>query len=121
MNERRNRWVFGVAALVMLVAFTAVAYNIGVSEGFARAGTSATTAPGAPSAPAAPSYGWHRGWGMGPFFPLLLVFFFWFFLMRMFWWGGWWGGPRPWHYYRGPSDRETFDEWHRRAHDQMKS
>jgi hypothetical protein len=114
MNETRNSWIFGVAALVMLLAFTAVAYNLGVSEGLVRAGANASAA-----APAAAYYGWHRGWAMGPLFPLLLIFF-WFFLMRVFWWGGWWGGPRPWHFYRGPYDRETFDEWHRRAHDQMK-
>jgi hypothetical protein len=61
------------------------------------------------------AYDWHRHWGFFPLWPLLLIFF-WIFCFRMFWWGG----PRRWHY-AGPYDRDTFDEWHRRAHDQMKS
>jgi hypothetical protein len=118
MNETRYRWLLGAAAVVLAVTLSAIAYDVGLSQGAARvaaaAGANATA-----TAPPADAYRPYRHWGAGPLFPLLFIFF-WIFLFRGFWWGG---PPRPWwrHYYGGPSDRETFDEWHRRAHDQMKS
>ena len=68
---------------------------------------------GAPPPPYA--YQWQRGWGLGPLFPLMFIFF-WFFLVRSLGWG-----PPRWAYRGRAFDREDFDEWHRRAHDQMKS
>jgi hypothetical protein len=125
MNGSPNRWVLGLVAIVFAVTLSAIAYNFGVSQGAAQmaasvsanAGASATTPPAI--APYDYRDGWRRhGWGYFPLFPLLFVFF-WIFCFRMFWWGG---GPwRHWGYYRAPYDRDTFDEWHRRAHDQMKS
>src|SRR5262245_7272048 len=113
MNESRNRWIFGIAAMVMLVAFTVVAYNVGLSEGLARAAASVSAA--APSAPGAPYYGWHRPWGFGFGFLFPLLFFMvWIFLFRGFYWRPW----GPWYYGR-PRFRDDLDEWHRRAHERM--
>ena len=121
MNETRYRWVLGAAAVVLAVTLSAIAYDIGFSQGAARAvASSASATAGTQPTPPPEAYEWrgHRGWG-SPLFPMLFIFF-WVFLFSRFWW--WGGPPRPWwrHYYGGPSDRETFDEWHRRAHDQMK-
>jgi hypothetical protein len=123
MNESRNRWLLGAAALVLAVTMAAIAYNVGVSQGAqmaasvsANAGATGGAQPGTlPPYPYA--YGWHRPWGFGVV-PFLFLIFFWIILFRAL--AG--GGPpwRRWHYYGGPHDRETFDEWHRRAHDQMK-
>ena len=125
MNETRNRWVLGIGALLLAVTLSALAYDFGLSQGAARmaasvsANADAGTAAPSTAAPVRYGDGWHRhGWGFFPLWPLFAIFF-WIFCLRMFWWGG---GPwRHWGYYRAPADRETFDEWHRRAHDQMKS
>jgi hypothetical protein len=118
MNESRSRWVLGAAAILLAVVLSAIAYDVGVSQGAAQvaASASAQAAPAPGTVPPLYYYGWHRPWGWGffPLFPLLFIFF-WIFVFRMFWWGG----PRRWHY--GRLDHETFDEWHRRAHDQMKN
>jgi hypothetical protein len=117
MSETRFRWVLGAAALVLAVALSGIAYEVGRSQGAAQvaAGAGADTIETAPSATTSAR---SRHWSGGPWFPLLFIFF-WVFLFRGFWWGG---PPRPWwrHYYGDPTDRERFDEWHRRAHDQMK-
>jgi len=47
-----------------------------------------------------------------------MFIFFWAFVARGLWWG--WGPRRYWQRGDGLDDRERFDEWHRRAHDQMK-
>ena len=130
MDESRNRWVLAVVALVFAVVLSAVAYNAGLSQGAAQVAATASANAGAQPAPVPPpypypyAYGWHRPWGGGffPLIPLVFIFFFWIVCFRWFAWGGPWrwrhyyGGP-----HRGPYDQETFDEWHRRAHDQMKS
>jgi hypothetical protein len=108
----RYGWALGLLTLVLVVSAAAIAYDAGLSNGLAQ---SAVTAGNFTAPPYA--YGWHRPWGgFFPFFPLLFVFF-WIFLLRAFWWGG--GARGRWRGYP-PYDRESFDEWHRRAHDQMK-
>jgi hypothetical protein len=114
MNQLSGRYRWALALLVLALTVTAggIAYNVGVSHGLAQVATAAGTTTPLPYA-----YGWHP-WGFFPFFPLLFIVF-WVVLFRSFWWG--WGPRRPWHHSYGPYDRESFDEWHRRAHDQMKS
>ena len=112
MNPLHGRygWALGLTLLVLTVAAVAISYNAGVSHGLAQAATAAGTTTLPPGA-----YRWHGPWGFFPFFPLLFIFF-WVFLFRAVWWGR---GPRgPYGY--GPSEHDRFDEWHRRAHDQMK-
>ena len=110
--ERRRGWIAALA-VVLLSAFAGiVAYNIGVSHGFAQSAADAGDAL---------PYGWHRQWGFGFGFPFFFLLF-WFVLLRGFWWGGGWGGPwrRHGYYYPGWHDvPPPFDEWHRRAHDRM--
>ena len=126
MNDARTRWILGAAALVLAVTIGAIAYDVGVSHGAARMAASesagaVTNATAPPVAPYRDRDGWRgHGWDYFPLFPLMFIFF-WMFCFRLFWWGGWWGWPWYGPYSRGPRDRETFDEWHRRAHDQMKS
>jgi len=120
MNGRFSRW--SAVFLVLLVA-TVVgygAYNLGVSHGLAVNAT--LTAAAAPAPSGTPifvyPYGWHRPWGFG-LFPLL-VLAFWFVAARAFFWRG------RWHHHRwpgaGPDDLPPmFDQWHRRAHERMKS
>ena len=121
MNESRYRWLLAAGAILLAGTLSAIAYNVGLSEGAAQIAASASADAGVSAPGTVPPpyvyYGWHRPWGWGffPLFPLLFIFF-WFFLIRAFWWGG----PRRWGYYGGPHDRESFEEWHRRAHDQMK-
>jgi hypothetical protein len=97
------------AVVVVLVALAAggLGYNIGVSHGLALTASAAGTAGAAPyMAP----YMFYRPWGFG-FGPLLFLLLF-FFVFRM----GLWGGL----YRRGRSDLPMrFEEWHRRAHEQM--
>ena len=113
MNPHPGRFGWALALLLLALGVTAsiVAYNAGVSHGLAQVATATGNAT------PLDAYRWHRPWGLFPLFPLLFMFF-WVFVFRAFWWGQ---GPR-WHhgYGYGPYDRERFDEWHRRAHDQMK-
>jgi hypothetical protein len=105
-------WALGLLALVLIITAAAVSYNAGVSHGLAQV----AMAPGNTTPPPYP-YGWHRSWGFSPVFPLLFIFFC-VFMVRGLWWG--WGPRHYWHGGYGSYDRERFDEWHRRAHDQMK-
>ena len=121
MNEqsRTNKWA--VAALVGLVAIGVgvVAYNFGVSHGVAlNAPVTAGTTPGGAPVIVYP-YGWHRPWGFGFGFVFPFLFLaFWFFAARALFWRGPW---RRWHD-SGPYEIPArFDEWHRRAHEQMKT
>ena len=103
-GHNRYAWVIWLGILILTIGATAVAYNVGLSQGLAQAGTAAAEAAPYP-------YHWHHGWGVGPFFPLLFIVF-WLLLFRGLWWG-------PWRYYGGPYHRDRFDEWHRRAHERM--
>ena len=113
MNPLLSRYGWAIALLALALAITAgvVAYNVGLSHGLAQgaAGPGTTTPP--PYA-----YEWHRPWGIWPVFPLLF-FFFWAFVARAS--GG--AGARAAIGSAATGDeRARFDEWHRRAHDQMK-
>jgi hypothetical protein len=114
MNGRGkvNRWAVVLAVLVGAIVVGSIGYQLGVSHGLAINGQAGAVPP-AGFVP----YGYYRPWGFGFLFPL--VFFgFWFLLFRGLFWGGPW--PRHWHY-SGPDDaRRMFDDWHRRAHEQMK-
>ena len=117
MNEytRRRGWAIALGMVLLGVATGIVAYNIGLSHGLAQ-GAMAQAPSGVP--PFA-YYGWYRPWGFGFGFPFFLLFvFLWFGLLR----GLWWGGPRWRHryYIDGRGVPPAFDEWHRRAHEQMK-
>ena len=115
MNPRSSRphWALGLLALALTFTVAVVAYNAGLSQGVAQVSTGAATVAPPPPYP----YGWHRPLGIWPLFPLMFIFF-WAFVARGFWWG--WGPRRYWQRGYGLDDRERFDEWHRRAHDQMK-
>lgn len=107
----RFGWIAGVTAVVIAVAAGAVGYNIGVSHGLAIA------APVAGGPGAIAPYMWYRPWGFGfGFGPLFFVLLF-FLVLRPLLWGGFyrrgWRGAHP--YEMSP----RFEEWHRRAHEQM--
>jgi len=106
-----GRFGWAVVLLVLLTAAVGVvSYNAGVSHTLAMA-----PAAGAPAAGGVP-YAYYRPWGWG-FAPLFFLGF-WFIalsIVRGLFWGG---------MYRrcayGPGWRaNAFDEWHRRAHEEM--
>jgi len=106
------------ALLLALIAATVVgvlSYNAGVSHGLALAPATAA----APPAGTVPyvfvrPWGWGFGWGFGPFF-FLAVWFLMFAVFRGLFWGGMY--RRGWY---GPGwGGQRFDEWHRRAHEEM--
>lgn len=108
-----GRFAWAVLLFVLLAAAVGVvSYNAGVSHALAVA-----PAAGAPAAGAVPfvivrPWGW--GWGFGPLFFLG----FWFLMFAVFR-GLFWGGMYRRRGY-GPGWREqAFDEWHRRAHQEM--
>jgi hypothetical protein len=105
-----NRWI-AAAAVVASLIIGVLSYNAGVAQGMAHA---AAAAGAAPFPPYAYAWGWYRPWGFG--FPWLFLLFA-FLLLR----GCFWGGPwrRRWYYY-GDHVPPSFDEWHKRAHEQMK-
>lgn len=107
---RSQNWLVAVAVLLGLIVAVG-AYDVGLMQGAARAAAAA----GADAAGAVPPYywygwGWHRPWGFGFGFPLFILF--WFVIARGFLWGGPW--RRRWYH-----DHHDWDEWHRRAHEQM--
>ena len=110
--EYRRRWAALLAAVLFAVVVGVVSYNAGVSHGITVAAPALSAAPGA----VAPYY-WHRPWGFGfGFFPFAFVLF-WFLAFRFAFWGGF--HRRRW-YYGGPGGvPPSFDDWHRRAHEQM--
>ena len=111
MNHR-FAWV-AVFGLAVALAVGAVGYNVGVSHGLAMAAPAAG-APGA-AVPYMP-YMWYRPWGFG-FGPLFFLFVF-FFLFRGLLWGGYY--RRGWrHGYPDGGVPPRFEEWHRRAHEEM--
>jgi hypothetical protein len=100
-----------VIVVVIALAVGAMGYNIGVSHGLGMA------APAAGAPGAAMPYLWYRPWGFG-FGPLFLVLLF-FFVLRPLLWGGAYG--RRWYYAHPYELPPRFEEWHRRAHEQMNS
>jgi hypothetical protein len=111
----RHRFGLVAAFGVVLVALAAggLGYNIGLSRGLAVA---AAPAAGTASAyPLAAPYLWYHPWGFGFGFGPLLFLFFAFFVFR----GLLWGGYRHRWYESTGGVPQRFDEWHRRAHDQM--
>jgi hypothetical protein len=109
--ERRFTWAAGFLMALIALAVGVVSYNAGVAHGLAVAGAAA--ASDVPARALAP-YPWHGPWGFGFGLGPLAFLFVWFLIVRFFFWG-----RRGWHY-PGPYDGPMgFDEWHRRAHEQM--
>jgi hypothetical protein len=125
-----------VAAIVVGGGFIAqAAYQAGLSTAITTAAANApdgtVVAPVAAGAyPYGYGYGYGPGWGHGGFgiFGLLGTLFFLFVIFALiraaFWRGGWgggrgWGGPGKWGDH-DPRSRfhETFEDWHRRAHEE---
>jgi len=105
----RYGWAAALAALLLSALVGVFAYNLGVSHGLAQVAVAEGT-------PSPFIYGWHRPWGFGFGFPLLFLFFGWMLLSRRLWWGPWHGRR----YYGRYGVPPAFDDWHRRAHEQMK-
>lgn len=107
-----NRWAVFVGAALVATLVGIAAYNAGFSHGLALNGQTGF-GPGA-----FPPYGWYRPWGFGFVFPFLF-FGLWIFALRALFWGG------RWRHHRYYADRygmpDTFDDWHRRAHERMKT
>ncbi len=122
------RWAALFGALLLCIGVGIAAYNTGLSHGLAQASIAAP-APGAAAPAPAPYpyvYGWHPFWMWGgfSFFPLLFFVLFWIFICRLLWWGGWRRGyygcaPYGWYGRRWDATHDAFDDWHRRAHDEM--
>jgi hypothetical protein len=109
----RFGWISAVILVVVALTVGAIGYNIGLSHGLAMAAPAAA-APGA----VAP-YMWYRPWGFGfGFGPLFFLLLF-FFAFRPLLWGGFYG--RHWHHADPSGLPPRFEEWHRRAHEQMKN
>jgi hypothetical protein len=111
-----GRFAFG-ALLFVLIAATivgVVSYNAGVSHGLALAPVAGAAPPAVPA-----PYMYYRPWGVGwGLAPLFFLGFWWFMVFGVFR-GGFWGGMHR-RYGYGPGWREhAFDEWHRRAHEEM--
>jgi len=113
-----NRWAaisLAMGAVLIAVGIGAGAYQAGIAHGLALQIPAGATPPEVPYGWY--GYGWHRPWGVGLFFPFFFVLL-WIVVLR----GVFWGGRRRWHYYDRHWDDmpSRFDEWHRRAHEQMK-
>ena len=110
----RFGWIALVGMVVIGLAVGALGYNIGVSQGLAMAVPAGVQgAPG--TAVPFPPYMWYRPWGFG-FGPLFLLIFF-FLALRSLLWGGFY--RRRWYAAHRDEIPQTFEEWHRRAHEQM--
>ena len=122
MNEqyRLNRGAVALMMVLVAIVVGVVTYNLGVTHGLAQSaqgGQAELAAPGAYH-----PYGWYHPWGFGFLFPFL-YFGLWFLAIRVLFWGGPW---RRYRYYAGhdAGRREMprmFDEWHRRAHERMRT
>ena len=109
----RFAWAALFFVLIAAIGVGVLSYNAGVSHGLAMA-------PGAAAAPpaAAVPYVYYRHWGWGWGFGPLFFLGFWFFMLCVFR-GLFWGGMYRRSCY-GPGWRmDAFDEWHRRAHEEM--
>ncbi len=125
-----------IIAAIVLVAVLALgggliatsAYQAGVNTAVTTATASGATVV-APVIVPAYGYGWHAfgfGFGIFGFFAALFFLFIVFALIRAILWRGGpgrrggWGGPG-WHGHDGSRwetrAHDTFDDWHRRAHD----
>jgi hypothetical protein len=113
MNNRSLWRAVALAALVMAgaAAIAIGAYNAGMEQGFVESGRVVE----APAAGTPYVYVWPRPWGVGffPIFPIFFLLFFFFVVRGLLWRGPWRGGWGP----GGVPAR--FDEWHRRAHEEM--
>jgi hypothetical protein len=112
---RTNRFAALLAVALVVAVAGAVGYQIGVSHGLALGGQLAAFPPNA-----VPPIGWYRPWGFGVgfLFPFLFLAF-WFVILRALFWGGPW--RRGWHHAGACGVSSSFDEWHRRAHERMKT
>jgi hypothetical protein len=109
--DRRFGWVGAIAGMLAVAIVGMVAYNAGVAHGLAMSSAVASVPPAGGVPP-----GWYRSWDVG-FGPLFLVLF-WLLVFRFVIGGRHYG--RRWfgaHQYGPPP---AFDEWHRRAHEQMR-
>ncbi len=133
-----------VIAAILLVAVLVIGGGIIATTAYqAGVSTAVTTATAGGATVVAPvvvpaygyGFGWHAGFGIFGFFAGLFFLFIVFALIRAIFWrgsgrnGGWgrggWGGPGGYGPGDGTSGRsqwearahETFDDWHRRAHD----
>ena len=99
-----NRSVWRAVALAVLVLAGAAVIAVGAYNAGMAAGTPYV-------------YVWPRPWGFGffPIFPIFFLLFFFFVVRGLLWRGPWRGGRGPGH--GGVPPR--FDEWHRRAHEEM--
>jgi hypothetical protein len=109
-HYRPGRWA--AALLVALVALGVgwMAYGLGYSQGLAQGAAAAAPHALYP-------YGWYRPWGFG--FGFLFPFLFFFFVLRLLFWGGPW--RRGWYGAGWRGMPPAFEEWHARAHEQMKA
>ena len=130
-----RRWAVLAMAIIVAVAIGAIAYQAGVSQGIALQPPPAVAAQGGGAANGAqatqapyPYYGYryYGPWRFGFFGPvfsiILLVFVLRAIMWGLFGWGLGWGWRR-WRYYDHPGyayGPPQFDEWHRRAHEQMR-
>jgi len=128
-----RRWVMVALVLIAAVAIGSIAYQAGVERGIAShppaAAAPGTTPDGQAAAPAPYPYYPYRyygPWRFGFVGPLISLFVF-FFILRalmfaLFGWG--WGWRRRWWRYGPDFDPRygpyAFEEWHRRAHEQMR-
>jgi hypothetical protein len=105
--NRRLAWGALLFALIAATLVGVVSYNAGVSHGLAI-GPAEAAAPPAGAAP----YAYYRPWGFGGgLAPLFFLGFWWFLLF--------WGGMYRRCGYGSGGRAGTFDEWHRRSHEEM--
>jgi hypothetical protein len=107
----RFGWIGPIVVVVVALVVGAVGYNIGLSHGLAMG------APAAGAPWAGMPYMWYRPWGFGfGFGPLFFLLLF-FFVFRPLLWGGFY--RRRWSHAHPYEIPPRFEEWHRRAHEQM--
>ena len=119
------RVIAGIVLALIVAGIGIGAYQLGIQAGQVQEAGATVASAVVPYA----YYGWHPfgfGFGFFGFFGTLLFFLLIFVLIRAIVFGGrrrrWGGpgngGPRGWH--GGPWEnraRETFEDWHRAAHD----
>lgn len=111
------RWAPFLFAVLLSVFVGFAAYNAGVSHSVVVT-TATAPAAGAPAQIVMPYYGWpHFGWHpFGFVFPLFFFLFIWFAIARAAFWGRY---RRGCYGYPGGNGPESFEEWHRQAHERM--
>jgi hypothetical protein len=109
MNKRVSIVLLALLAIAAVASIGVYEYRAGVARGLEMSG----------KLPVAPG-GWGYPYWVGhwrPFgfvFPLLLVILIFAFARRLFWWGPFGG----WRYGRRDLPAQ-FEQWHRKAHEQM--